>query len=112
MGVLIDHNGKFHSRSSAVVNKANRLLSLIMQIDVFGLIRRFIFTFIQNTGTTYLEYGNLIGGPNYKEDICKLEKFQQKAARMVNSTWHFEYEERLIYFLNNYPYQRRHAEVI
>jgi len=59
-----------------------------------------------------LEYGNLIGGPNYKEDICKLEKFQQKAARMVNSTWHFEYEERLIYFLNNYPYQRRHAEVI
>ena len=42
-----------------------------------------------------LEYGNLVWGPNYKGDICKLEKIQWKATRMVNSIRHLEYEERL-----------------
>jgi len=32
-----------------------------------------------------LEYGNLVWGPNYKGDICKLEKIQQKATRMHSS---------------------------
>ena len=39
---------------------------------------------------------------NYKGDIHKLEKIQQKATRMVNSIRHLEYEERLKVLKLNY----------
>ena len=107
-------------------------------MNIFGLIRRFFLSLYKTLVQPILEYGNLVWGPNYKEDIYKVENTQQKATRMVNSIRNFEYEEQLkvlklqslnyrIYrgdmiavcnyttwekqydFLNSNPYQRRHA---
>ena len=73
-----------------MVDKANRLLGLIKR-TFLGLSEDSFLSLYKTLVQPILEYGNLVWGPNYKEDICKVEKIQQTATRMVNSIRHFEY---------------------
>jgi len=77
-----------------VVNKANRLLGLI-KWTFLTLSEDVFLSLYKSLVRPILEYGNLVWGPNYKTDIHKLEKIQQKATRMVESIQHLDYEERL-----------------
>ena len=56
-----------------------------------------------------LEYGNIIWGPNYKEDENEIENVQRYAIRMIPTIKHLSYEERLRYLnLQTLQYYRLH----
>ena len=94
LGVTIDIDLKFYAKCLAVVNKANRLFGLIMKS--FLCITPEMFTGLYKALVRpVLEYGNLIWGPHYISDMCKLEKILQKATRMVQSLRYLDYTERL-----------------
>jgi len=57
LGVLIDHNLKFHSQCSAVVNKANRLLGLIKR-TFLDLSEGSFLSSYKTLVLPILEYGN------------------------------------------------------
>jgi len=61
LGVLIDCNLKFHSQSSAVVNKANRLLGLI-KWSFLSLSEDSFLSLYKSLVRRILEYSNLVWG--------------------------------------------------
>ena len=61
----------------------------------------------------HLEYGNVIWGPYYKEDIKKVEKVQRRATKLVDVLKDKTYKERLIDLdLPSLKHRRRRGDMI
>ena len=94
LGVIVDDELKFHKQTAASVKKANA---------VFGLVRKSFVVLDSNTVPVlykslvrpHLEYGNVIWGPLYKEDIKAVEKVQRRATKIVLELKDFSSEDRL-----------------
>ena len=81
LGVIIDHNLKFHQQTAAAA-KANRILGLIskcfeyLDIDTLRLLYKTLVHSI-------LEYPNVIWGPHYINDQKLLERVQRRATELA-----------------------------
>jgi len=84
LGVTIDHDLKFHERTSLVTNKANRILGLIKRsfacLDSDMLVRLY-----KSMVQPILEYANVIWGPYYLMDQRKVEAVQRRATKLITS---------------------------
>ena len=95
LGILFDHQLKFHLHTTDVVAKANRLLGLIRRsfdhLDSDMLIKLFV-TVVRPT----LEYCNSVWGPSFVLDQKKIEKIQHRATRLLLPIRDKPYGERLL----------------
>ena len=94
LGIILDHQLKFHQHSTEVTVKANWLLGLIRKsfdhLDSEMLTKLFT-AFVRPT----LEYSNVVWGPFFVLDQRKVEKVQRRATRLLPSLRDKPYEERL-----------------
>jgi len=94
LGILFDNQLKFHSHTTNISNKANRLLGLIRRsfdhLDSSMLTKLFV-TLVRPT----LEYCNSIWGPSFLLDQRRIEEVQRRATRLLPFIKDKSYEERL-----------------
>ena len=94
LGILFDHQLKFHLHTTDVVAKANHLLGLIRKsfdyLDPDMLVKLFV-TIVRPT----LEYCNLVWGSLLILDQRKIEKVQRRATRLLSPISDRPYGERL-----------------
>ena len=80
--VLIDKDLKFHKQTAAVVKKANSVLGIIKR--AFGKHDEKTLPLLFKTSVRpHLEYGNVVWGPLFQEDIKAIERVQRRATKMV-----------------------------
>ena len=75
LGVIVDDELKFHKQTAASVKKANAVLGLVRKSFVV-LDSNTVPVLYKSLVRPHLEYGNVIWGPLYKEDIKAVEKVQ------------------------------------
>ena len=112
LGILFDHQLKFHSHTIDVTAKANRLLGLIRRsfdhLDSDMLIKLFV-TLVRPT----LEYCNSVWGPSFILDQRKIEKVQRRATKMLLPIRDKPYGERLSTLqLPSLAYRRLRGDMI
>ena len=73
LGIIVDGQLKFHSHTTHVVSKANRLLGLIKKSFEHITIHTLPLLYKSLVRPT-LEYGNSIWGPHYLLDQQAVEK--------------------------------------
>ena len=94
LGIVIDDELKFHQQTAAAIKKANGVLGVIKRS--FALLDETIVpTLYKTLVRPHLEYGNVIWGPFYKEDIKAVETIQRRATRMIPTIKHLSYGRRL-----------------
>ena len=94
LGIVIDDEFKFHQQTAAAIKKANGVLGVIKRS--FALLDETIVpTLYKTLVRPHLEYGNVIWGPFYKEDIKAVETIQRRATRMIPTIKHLSYGRRL-----------------
>ena len=112
LGVLMDSNLKFHSHSSAVVNKANQVLGLVMK-SFANLNEHTLPLLYKSLVRPHLEYANVVLGPTFLTDVNKIESVQRRATRCVQNVSNLPYHERLTYlYLRTLFYHRVTADMI
>ena len=90
LGVLIDKDLKFHKQTAAAVKKANSVLGVIKRTfakrdeETFPLLYKSLVR-------PHLEYGNVVWGPLFQEDIKAVEKVQRRATKMVPGLGNMSY---------------------
>ena len=91
---VIDDRLKFRKQAAEAIKKANRILGLIKKS--FVLLDKTTLPLLFNTLVRpHLEYGNVIWGPFFKEDIKSVEKVQRRATKMISCLKDASYDERL-----------------
>ena len=115
LGVIIDNRLKFHTHTSAAIQKANSILGLIKRsfatLDEY--ILPLLFTSMVRPPPPPLEYGNIIWGPHFIGDIKAVERVQTRATRMIPSLKNLSYRKRLeILNLPSLSYRRRRGSMI
>ena len=79
LGVVVDHQLKFHQHTASVASKANRILGTISKsfeyLDIDSLPRLY-----KALVRPVVEYANSIWGPFYTGDKRMLEKVQKRAT--------------------------------
>ena len=81
LGIIVDGKLKFHSHTTHVVSKANRLLGLIKKSFEHKTVHTLPLLYKSLVRPT-LEYGNSIWGPHYLLDQQAVKKTQRRATRM------------------------------
>ena len=71
LGIIKDKKLKFHAHTSAVIKKANRILGLI-KIS-FCALDETTLPILFTSVAPLLEYGNVIWGPHFVEDMKAIE---------------------------------------
>ena len=112
LGVTVDADLKFHSHTTRVVNKANRILGMIKKslasldaISLPVLYKAFI--------RPHLEHGNVIWGPHFRDDQIKVERVQRRATKLIDHLRDLPYEDRLKELkLPSLYYRRRRGDMI
>ena len=112
LGVTFESNLKFEKHISNIVNKAQRVLSLInhsfdyMERDMFLILYKSIVR-------PLLEYATCVWSPYLKKDIRKLESVQRRATKLVKDICHQSYEDRLRHLgLPTLEYRRDRNDMI
>ena len=112
LGVVIDDQLKFHKQTAGVIKKAN---------SVLGVIKR---CFARHDSSTlpllfksmvrpHLEYGNVVWGPYYKEDIKAVERVQRRATKLISGLHDMSYGDRLRHLkLPSLAYRRLRGDMI
>ena len=72
----MDSNLKFHSYLSAVVNKSNLLLGLIVK-SFTNLNKYTLHLLYKSLVRPHLEYANVISGPTFTTDLNIIESVQR-----------------------------------
>ena len=94
LGIIIDDELKFHKQTAAAIKKANGVLGAIKKS--FALLDETTLPMLYKTLVRpHLEYGNVIWGPFYKEDIKAIEKVQRRATKMIPALNNMSYNQRL-----------------
>ena len=61
----------------------------------------------------HLEYGNVVWGPHFKEDMKSVERVQRRATKLISCIKDYTYEERLrILELPSLMHRRRRGDMI
>ena len=112
LGVHVDNQLKFHVHSAAATKKGTQILGLIKKTyktrDADS-----ITTLYKSLVRPHLEYGNIIWGPIFKEDMKSVEKIQQRATKIISQLRDVTYEERLKALdLPSLYYRRRRGDMI
>lgn len=112
LGVLMDSELKFHKQTAAVVKKANSVLGLIKR--AFGKHDETTLPLLfKSLVRPHLEYGNVVWGPMFQEDIKSIERVQRRATKMVPGLWDMSYGERLRHLnLPSLAHRRRRGDMI
>ena len=112
LGVLIDDELKFHKQTAAATKKANGVLGLLKKS--FTLLDKMTLPLLyKSLVRPHLEYGNVVWGPHYAEDIKSIEKIQRRATKLVPELKHLTYEERLRELqLPSLKHRRRRGDMI
>ena len=112
LGVLIDKELKFHKQTAAVIKKANSVLGVIKR--AFGKPdAKTLPLLYKNLVRPHLEYGNVVWGPYFKEDIKAVERVQRRATKLVPGLWNIPYENRLRHLrLPSLCHRRRRGDMI
>ena len=92
--MIIDKKIKFHTHTSAVIKKANRILGLI-KIYFSALDETKLPIFFTSMVRAHLEYGNDIWGSDILEDMKAIERVQKRATRMLTNLRELPYTKRL-----------------
>ena len=110
LGVTIDSKLNFHSHSTYIVSKANRLLGLTRKSFENISIQTLPMLYKSLVRPT-LEYGNPIWGPEYVLDQQAVERVQRRATRMIQLLWDLPYHARLHQLnLPSLTYRRRRGD--
>ena len=112
LGILFDHQLKFHLHTTDVAAKANCLLGLIRRcfdhLNSDMLVKLYV-TVVHPT----LEYCNLVWGPSLVLDQRKIERVQRRATRLLLPIRDKPYGERLsILQLPSLAYRRFRGDMI
>ena len=112
LGVLIDNELKFHKQTAAAVKKANSVLGVIKR--TFAKRDEKTFPLLYKTLVRpHLEYGNVVWGPLYQEDIKAVEKVQRRATKIVPGLGNMSYTDRLHHLkLPSLTHRRRRGDMI
>ena len=112
LGVLIDAELKFHKQTSAAVKKANSILGLIKK-SFLKLDTETMPLLYKTLVRPHLEYGNVVWGPFFKEDMKKVEKVQRRATKIIPELKEKTYEDRLHCLdLPSLMHRRRRGDMI
>ena len=112
LGVIIDSKLNFHSHSTYIVSKANRLLGLIRKSFENISIQTLPMLYKSLVRPT-LEYGNPIWGPYYVLDQQAVERVQRRAPKMIQPLRDLPYHTRLHQLnLPSLTYRRRRGDMI
>ena len=82
LGIILDHQLKFHLHTTEVAAKANRLLGLIKKSFDYldsDMLTKLFTVFVHPT----LEYGNAVWGPFFVLDQRKVEKVQRRVTCLI-----------------------------
>ena len=94
LGVIIDHELKFHQQTAASVKKANHVLGLIKKS--FSHLDETTLPLLYKTLVRlHLEYANVVWELHFKGDIKLVEKVQRRATKLVQQYKTLPYEDRL-----------------
>ena len=94
LGVIVDDAIKFHKQTAAAVKKANTILGLVRK-SFAVLDNNTVPALYKSLIRPHLEYGNVIWGPFFKEDITAVEKVQRRATKVVPELKDHPYETKL-----------------
>ena len=112
LGVHVDNQLKFHEHTAAATKTANQVLGVIKKAYKTRDIRTITMLY-KSMVRPHLEYGNLIWGPFFKEDMKSVEKIQRRATKLVTSIKDLAYEDRLRALkLPSLVYRRRRGDMI
>ena len=84
LDILFDTGLTFHQHSSKAAMKANRVLAC-MRRGFINLNEPVLLRLYKSMVRPILEYGNIIWGPHYVLDQCKLEGVQRRATKLIPS---------------------------
>ena len=112
LGVLIDNELKFHKQTATAIKKANGVLGLIKKS--FALLDSVTLTLLYKTLVRpHLEYGNVVWGPYFMEDIKAVERVQRRVTKMLPRLKEMTYEDRLRELnLPSLTHRRRRGDMI
>ena len=112
LGVTVDHQLKFRTHTSAATKKANLILGLIKRsfsVKDKSTLSSLYLSMVRPR----LEYGNIIWGPHFKQDMKAIERVQKRATRMILTLKDRRYIERLTALdLPSLGYRRKRGELI
>ena len=112
LGVVVDNRLKFHKHAASAVKQANKVLGLIK--DSFTALDDTTLPLLYTSMVRpHLEYGNIIWGPHFKEDMKAVERVKKIATRMILRIKDLPYTQRLK-ALNLPPlsYRRKRGDMI
>ena len=81
LGVVVDNRLKFHKHAASAVKQANKVLGLIKH-SFTGLDDTTLPLLYMSMVRPHLEYGNIIWGPHFKEDMKAVERVKKKKERL------------------------------
>ena len=112
LGVYIDNQLKFHEHTAAATKTANQVLGVIKK--AYKTRDNLTIPILYKSMVRpHLEYGNLIWGPFFKQDMKSVEKIQRRATKLVSSIKDLSYEDRLKALkLPSLVYRRRRGDMI
>ena len=110
--VLFDANLKFHQHTSEVAMEANRVLTCMKRS--FINLNEFVLSRLHKSMVRpVLDYGNVIWGPHYVLDQCKLEGVLRRGTKLVPSLRDKSYIDRLTSMnLPSLLYRHRRGDLI
>ena len=112
LGIIVDGQLKFHSHTTHVVSKGNRLLGLIKKSFEHITIHTLSLLYKSLVRPT-LKYGNSIWGPHYLLGQQAVEKTQRRATRMIQSLRDQPYHSHLRQLnLPSLVYRQRRGDMI
>ena len=94
LGITVDSSLKFHTHTSTVAARANRMLALINKSFEY-LNTSMLLQLFKSFVRPILEYGNTVWGPMFVLDQQLVEKIQRRATRLVKEFKDLSYVDRL-----------------
>ena len=112
LGVIVDSCLKFEGHITSCINRANRMMGLILRTIDYLTKETFVPLYTALV-RSHLEYAQCVWSPYLQQDITRIEKVQRRATKQVHSIKHLPYEQRLQYLsLPTLAYRRLGGDLI
>ena len=112
LGVVADNRLKFRKHAASAVKQANKVLGLIKH-SFTALDDTTLPLLYTSMVRPHLEYGNIIWGPHFKEDMKAVERVKKRATRVILRIKDLPYTQRLKALnLPSLSYRRKRGDMI